>query len=431
MTIVVEFKESPTEVTFSLAGSGTSASWSCDAAEQAVLDAIDQTPWGPRPVDAPDAIRQAGALLRAKLAAVVPVGKALVAAFAADPLGSRPLFFRVGSDPSLEAVPFEAVWDDHVGAFAALDTRWPVARLPTDVTEPPGPFTMEPSLQVVAVLAAEGIDPSGQIEALRKACASQPGLTVEVTVLTTRTSTIKRLHKTEPGWTVELVPPTADALITRLRDIQPHLLHIFCHGTADGPRLLVAQRDDLTVLELTVGHFMALAQPAWVAPWLVTLNCCEGAAPGEHTASLASGLVRNGLPAVIGMRKAVDRVVADTFCADLYASVFARLAQIAPRGSAVSSLDWAAVLHEPRRRLSVAHGAPGDAALRQKEWTMPVLYLATTTPRLRGRPTGNLTADQVRTQLAILGTTDGMQASGMSADFADQLRAPVLAVLYP
>jgi hypothetical protein len=434
VTVVVEFKEfgQPVNVLFGLAGSSAVDGWRCDEAELTVLDALDRLPWGSRPADTPAAVRAAGALLREKLAAVPALKKALIDAFAAGAGAPRPLYFRLGVDPGVEALPFEALWDDHIETFACLEPTWPIARIPADAREPVGPFVMERAVRMVAVVAAEGVDPAGQVAALRRACASRPGLPVELTVLTTSPAVIADVTAAGvPGLSAEPVPATAEALVDRLFSMRPHLVHLFCHGTADGPRLLVGQLDDLGVLDVSAAHF-DLAQFGHLAPWLVTLSCCESAAPGEQTVSLASGLVRAGLPAVLGMRKPVDARMADAFCADLYEAVFARLAQIAPGGRTVATLDWASLLHQPRRRLCTVHGAPGDVAGRQKEWTMPVLYVASPTLRLRGRPTAALDDEAVTRELVTVAAADGLEARGnMPADLADRLRAVALDRLYP
>ena len=435
MTVLIEFKDllgAPNLVLFGLAGSAAVSTWQCAPEEQTILDQLDQVPWGHRPADAPEAVRKVGELIRTKLAGVPPIKKALIDTFALGGMAPRPLYFRVSSS-DVEAVPFEAVWDDHIESFACLDPRWPIARLPADAAEPAGPFTMERRVRLVAILAAEGVDPAGQLNALRDARNAQSGLAVEVLVLTSSPALVTEINDTQdPTWKAELVPATADALVDRLREIQPHLLHIFCHGTAAGPRLLIAQREDLAVLELSATHFETVAQPAFLAPWLVTLNCCEGAAPGDQMGSLASALVRAGMPAVLGMRKAVDVAMAHGFCADLYKAVFARLAEIAPGGRAVSDLDWASLLHKPRRSLATVHGALDEVAGRQKEWTMPVLYLATTNPQLRGMPTADLDDAAVHEELVTLGTADSLQAHGnLPPAQAAALRDQALAVLYP
>jgi hypothetical protein len=438
MSVVVDFKEfgTPVQVLFGLADSADLDAWQCDAADSDLMAAVDQLPWGLRPDGTPPAVRAAGTMLRGKLGAVAQLQAALANAFAKGAQASRPLYFRTGKDPSVEAVPFEALWDDHIEGFACLEQNWPIARIAAGVAPPDGPFTMERAIRVAAVVAAEGIDPVTQVDALLKGCTPPAGLTVELSVFTSTADAIARVTDAGVnGWRAELVPATSDDLILRLRDIQPHLLHVFCHGTADGPRLLVAQRDDLAVLELSADHFRDLAQPSYVAPWLVTLNCCEGAAPGEQTVSLASSLVRTGLPAVLGMRKAIDARMADAFCADLYQAVVTRLAAIAGGGRAVSALNWADVLHEPRRRLCAGFGAPDKVADRQKEWTMPVLYVASPELEMRGRPTASAAAlddDAVKADVTTIAMADSLEANGnLPAATADALRNPALDRLYP
>lgn len=435
MTVVVEFKEfgQPVNVFFGLANSSAVDGWRCDPAELTVLGALDELPWGARPPGTPAAVRAAGELLREKLAAVPALKKALIDTFAAGGNAPRPLYFRLGVEPSVEAVPFEALWDAHNATFACLEPTWPIARIPADAREPVGPFTMERAVRVAAIVAAEGVDPAPQIAALRTTCASRPGLPVELTILTNSSAEIVAVNTAGvPGLSAEPVPATTEALVVRLKALQPHLLHLYCHGTADGPRLLVGQLDDLGVLDLSTAHFTDLAQLGHLAPWLVTLSCCESAAPGEQTVSLASGLVRAGLPAVLGMRKPVDARVADAFCADLYDAVFTRLAQIAPGGRTVATLDWASLLHEPRRRLCTVHGPPSQVADRQKEWTMPVLYVASPALRLRGRPTAALDDAAVTAELMTIGMADSLQANGnLPADRAALLRDTALDRLYP
>ena len=438
MSLVVDFKEfgSPVQVLFGLANSAGLAGWQCDPADIALLAAVDQLPWGQRPPETPPAVRDAGRMLRTKLAGVAQLQKALTDAFAAGALGSRPLYFRTGKESSVEAMPFEALWDDHIAGFACLAQFWPIGRIPADVTPPAGPFIMERSVRIGAIVAAEGIDPVRQVDALLSGCQAPAGLSVELTVFTTTTAAIDRVNSAgTPGWRAELVPATSDDLIVRLRELQPHLLHVFCHGTADGPRLLVAQRDDLAVLELSAENFGDFARPSWLAPWLITLNCCEGAAPGEQTVSLASGLVRNGLPAVLGMRKAIDARMADTFCADLYRAALARLAVIGAGGRAPASLNWSEVLFEPRRRLCAGFGAPGLVADRQKEWTMPVLYVASPDLQLRGRPTvapDEMDDQQLKNDMTTIASADQLEANGnLPPQSAAEMRNPALDRLYP
>jgi CHAT domain len=438
MSVVVEFKEfgMPAQVLFGLADSAGVAGWQYADNGAALLAAIDQLPWGQQPPETAPAVQDAGRMLRTMLGGVAPLESALVDAFGAGALGVRPLYFRTGKDPSVEAVPFEALWDGHLAGFPCLEQSWPIGRIPADVPSPAGPFVMERTVRVAAIVGAEGIDPRRQVQALLDGCAATPDLSVELTVLTTTQAAIDLVAAAGmPGWRADFVPATSDDLVTRLRGVQPHLLHVFCHGTADGPRLLVAQKDDLAVLELSAEHFGALAKPAWFAPWLTTLNCCEGAAPGEQTVSLASGLVRTGLPAVVGMRRVIDVGMTHGFCTALYRAVLARLAAVAANGRIPAPLSWPEVLFEPRRGLCAGFGAPGVVACRQKEWTMPVLYVASPDLTLRGRPTASaahLDDQQVRNKIFTIGTADALEAAGnLPPPEAAGMRNPALDSLYP
>lgn len=441
MSVVVDFKEfgAPTQVLFGLADSAGLEPWVSDAAEAAALAAIDALPWGPRPETTEPAIQAFGASLRAKLSAAAPLQERLLQTFANGIPGvaaPQPLYFRTGREPSVEAVPFEALWDDaQVRGFACLNGLWPIARIPTDIVAPVGPFLMERAVRIAAVVGAEGVDPVAQVTALLAGCTPPAGLSVELRVFTTTAEAAALVNdRGQPGWSAEIMPATSDALIAAVKGFQPHLLHLSCHGTADGPRLLVAQLDDMAVLTLSAEHFKALAQPAFLAPWLVTLNCCEGAAPGEQTASLTSSLVRVGLPAVIGMRKAVDAAMSDAFCANLYAAVMARVAAIAPLGRGGAMFDWATVLHEPRRRLITDFGAPEVVAGRQKEWTMPILYVASPNLRLRGRPTASseeLTDAALKAEVFTVGMADSLESvANLTRERADAMREPALARLF-
>ncbi|WP_430784690.1 CHAT domain-containing protein [Actinoplanes sp. G11-F43] len=436
MNVEIEFTavlDADGMITFGLAGSGVSRVWRCAADEQAVIDALDRVPWGPQPAGAAETVHAVGTLLRGKLATADPVRHALTEAFAgaAGIGGVRAVRFVIG-DPAVEAVPFETLWDEPLRMFPGLDPRWTIARSPAGAVEPPGPFTMTRAVRLVAILAAEGEDGGPQLEALRAAVAGHPGLPVEATVITSSFAMKAKLdEEAAPGWTAELVPASAAALIERLRMLRPQLLHIFCHGTAAGPRLLISQQE-LATLELTAGHLAELARPAGLAPWLTTLNCCESAAPGETLGSIAAAVVRSGLPAALGMRRPVSVDMAGEFCADLYHAVVDRLATVAGTGRTPAELDWARVLTGPRSALCTRIGAVRDVAGRQREWTLPVLYLAAGAMRIRGRPTGDLDDAAVDAQVAALSFVDGLERAGnLLPGMAGEMRRPSLDLLYP
>ena len=116
-------------------------------------------------------------------------------------------------------------------------------------------------------------------------------------------------------------------------------------------------------------------------------------------------------------------------------AALARLAEIASSGRAPASLSWSEVLFEPRRRLCSGFGAPGLVAGRQKEWTMPVLYVASPDLQLRGRPTvarEHMDDQQIKDDVTTIAMADHLEATGnLPPQSAAAMRNPSLDRLYP
>lgn len=434
MSPIVEFNRlyGGEELTFGLAGAGEYGKWDCTPDEGSTLTGVDAVAWGANPTTAGAAVRDAGVVLRAKLDSLPSLKLALATAFATQAPARQPIYFRVGS-PGLEVLPFEAVYDGEPNGFICLDPRWPIARLPADVGPTLKTAPLAPTLRLSVVLAAKGIEPMAHLRALAAVCREQPHLRLSGHVLANRDDVITEVRTWGASWTADPVPATPDAFVRAIKEARPHLLHILCHGVAEhNPRLLIGQRSDLGCIEVTANHLGLLAQPANAAPWLTTLACCEsGAAGGPETASLAAALVRAGLPAVIGMRRPIDARMAESFSGSLYEAVLAKLAAISNGGRNAQAVEWATVLYEPRRRLAAAFGAPTDVAARQKEWTMPVLYLAHDLFALRGRPTAILSEAEVEKEIEALAYSEQSEASGIPTDYVDKLRQLSLDRLYP
>jgi hypothetical protein len=92
------------------------------------------------------------------------------------------------------------------------------------------------------------------------------------------------------------------------------------------------------------------------------------------------------------------------------------------------------VLYEPRRRLCAGFGAPRLVADRQKEWTMPVLYVASPDLQLRGRPTvapEQMNDQQIKNDMVMLALADQLEANGMPPQQAAAMRNLPLDHLYP
>ena len=178
--------------------------------------------------------------------------------------------------------------------------------------------------------------------------------------------------------TVEPVPDNATDLLTALEGRQPHLLHIYCHGTiTDGVRRLEIgtirdfDRDDgrSSVLVRVDELGTAIAR---TGTWAVILNTCRGAEATDETLTHAEDLVSRGVPVAIGLRRLVDANDAFAFSSAFYPALL-RAIQVAVSGphGATGEISWGDTLVQARRKLRDIHGA--DAALHDA-WTLPVLY---------------------------------------------------------
>lgn len=430
----LEFKLLGDQVLVSMTGSAVIHQWDLDGDERRALAAIDQLAWGRADDATPDAVCAAGMALRARLDEIPDLAQRLQGGFAAPAAARNQLVLRVVS-PDVEQVPFEVLFDEPSGTFAALDARWSLVRLPADCDAHSVVVTMPPRIRLLAVVAALGIDPVDELVALRDTVDAADGIDVDVRVLTNRQSGVDLAEAA--GWEASFVTGelAADAIVEQVSDFGPQLVHLFCHGTSQPPHVQIGLKDDLASVDLGANVLQELIPGGISAlgPWLVTLNCCEGAGAGTDTSSLAAALARAGFPAVVGMRAPVDATVAHRFCGDLYKVVLGELGALADAGSQPRPLDWGALLQQPRRRLVTLHGGVGDVAGRQKEWTMPLLYLGSDGFLLRGRPTApEISYDAAQVPIVQLATADTMEHSGtLDATTAEQLRAASLATLYP
>jgi len=215
---------------------------------------------------------------------------------------------------------------------------------------------------------------------------------------------------------LEVLPvpnPAADTpLLELVASRQPHLLHLFCHGTV---------RDDVRMLELgTIGDFdrqdtrssvVIRAEELGLAAsragtWCVVLNACRGAEAGNESLTHAEEVVAQGVPAAVGMRRQVDVADANAFTRDWYAQVFGALRSVLAAGPGAHQLTWSDMVCSARRRLRDMHGGnPGD----DDTWTVPVLY------KLPGSlhlvvPEQGVDEEQERSGLSEANVLDGLVA---------------------
>ena len=238
----------------------------------------------------------------------------------------------------LATVPWEFLFDPRPAEFVALSRHTPIVRyLELPLGEPD--LAVKPPIRVLGLVA----NPTGvaaldiEREKARVAEALQPlGNKVELVWL--------------PGQTIQ-------DLQTALQGGPWHVFHFVGHAAADGGSgegvLLLADEqgkpDPLSATQL--GRLLADQRSLRLA----VLNACQGAKGNEQSlfSSLAAGLVRRGLPAVLAMQYDISDRAAVEFTGSFYSALAANL----PIDAATSE------------------GRKAIAALESAEWGTPLLIM--------------------------------------------------------
>lgn len=344
--------------------------------------------------------------------------------------------------PAAQMLPWETLQDSQ-GAFMALRAEPLLARLVTPRHQQlPIERTFKPPLRVLALLAAAGRQPDGsvltalpELDALLAALDSRPEVPVEVHVLgvddDVRGCVEARDDPRIRFSGLEALSTLEDALA----DFQPHVVHFFCHGFASEnaqPRLELATRSDQLAghprgaIALEADQLADLLRPQSQL-WLLTLNCCLGAAATE-TISFARDVMsrRLDLPAVIAMREAIDRQDAHLFAEAVMGELCKVVRQLLG-GSSAAALDWSCLLPPVRQRLCTTRCQTLSNAQSCRVWTVPVLYVRPEPFLIRGladappaAATGRV--EEMRAQIATLaamraelGAVPGLPASALAA----------------
>ena len=296
------------------------------------------------------------------------------------------------ADTSLENLPWEALCSP-AGDFLGLDPRWSLARA-IEPRTPAAPFyRLTPPVRIAAVLSCLGVPAQGELRALREAAREAGTGKVEILVIASEEQLILDLQaerdagEAQEVHDVKVVPTDVPTLQRMIADFKPHVLHFFCHGSAEGKHILVARKTDweeqlaggASGLPAEASQFDAFRHAADDLPWLLVLNCCEGAAAegGAQSRSLALQLAYDGFaPAVVGMREAVVSDTANVLTRTLYSRLLADLAT-RTEDTDTKPVDWPALVVSVREALACANeGMPlSQAAACTKEWTLPVLYI--------------------------------------------------------
>jgi hypothetical protein len=339
-----------------------------------------------------DSVRAAGGRLFNAVAQNPDIAQYLQTALQTGNGARFPVYVEIATNAGAEALPWEVLCSPG-GDFLGLDERWSLARM----VQPPGsaaPFyTLEPPVRIAALLSCLGVPADGELAALRESVTSFGPARAQLLVIASEEQLVVDLRKQmEDGQApeiaaVELVPGDLDQLQALVAGFAPHVLHLFCHGSIKGsPHVQLALKSDWkgaasSGLLLEAGDFRDFTSRTDDLPWLVVLNCCEGAVAGEgaDAHSLALALALEGVaPAVVGMREPVISNTANAVTRGVYGKLMAGLAErMDAADQDVQPVDWALFTVAARDRLARIHeGVPRtQAAASTKEWTLPVLYV--------------------------------------------------------
>lgn len=314
-----------------------------------------------------------------------------------------PVYVDIGPTSGAEVYPWEALrFPD--GPYLSLDRKIALARMVRSSAPVVDFYTLEPPVRIAAVLSCLGVSAAEELAALREVAAEFGPGRAELLVIASEEQLVEGLRSeieagtASPVTDARYVPPDAEGLGDLLSEFGPHVLHLFCHGSTEStPHLQIALRNDWdhptpgAGLTLEAQQFHLLKRRVSDKPWLVVLNCCEGAAPppGVEGHSLAFSLAFQGVaPVVIGMREPVTAPLASTVTRRLYTRLAHVLSACLDGPAMLAPMDWAAML-VPVRSALVQDLYPGrvfgEAADSTLEWTLPVLYVPPREFRLQTR----------------------------------------------
>ena len=259
-------------------------------------------------------------------------------------IGLRSSLARVGSDglrinlrlndtPELAILPWEILYDPTHGRFLALSERTPIARY-LALPMPEALRVVTRPLRILVLLSDPldfGLSLNVKLE-WEKIQQALTGLEGEREVV------LERLNRA-----------TWSALQDYLREHEVHILHFMGHGFFD---TIVKEGGILFEDDQQQSNFVSATQFAILlhnhsSLRLVVLNACETAtSQADIFAGVAQSLVRQGIPAVIAMQRAISDAAAITFGREFYSAIAdsypvdAALTQARIAVYAASSLEW-------------------------------------------------------------------------------------------
>jgi CHAT domain len=343
------------------------------------------------PVPAIGSIQAAGLRLYSSLAAHQDIAQYLQTALQTGAGQRYPVYVEIDTPGGPEGLPWEVLCSPH-GDYLGLDERWALARMVDPRIGTGAFYALRPPLRIAALLSCLGISAAGELAALRESIQRQPAGEAELLVIASEEGLIQTLRQEMARGDapeiagVAVIPGDLEDLQTLVADFQPHVLHLFCHGSLDnGPHVQLARKTDWQTRQPTNGltveahNFSAFTRATDDnLPWLVVLNCCEGAGAAPDSQSLALTLAFEGVaPAVVAMREPVVGATANLVTTALYSRLLSEISdRIQAADRSAQTLDWAHLMAAVRDRIVRQDGRPRkDAAASTKEWTLPVIYV--------------------------------------------------------
>jgi hypothetical protein len=231
------------------------------------------------------------------------------------------------------------------------------------------------------VMSALGVSADPEWVAVRQALAGRAVMPLQLDVWVGERELARKveqdLQELQMSGEVHMLKDGFD-LLASIKRFDPHVLHLFCHGTGgDSPLLRLATRRD----HLTGSGSSILIEPLQLrdhigSTWLVTLNCCDSGSDADGARSIANLLVTLGYPAILGMREPVSTKNSSLIAHSLYKSLLDYVEVNVVPGRE-TTLEIADVLVGTRRKLrdQFTEGTPAENAARHRDWTLPVLYV--------------------------------------------------------
>jgi TIR domain/CHAT domain/AAA ATPase domain len=206
-------------------------------------------------------------------------------------------------DPLLLGLPFEALTLPD-GRAAALQPSVIVLRRPLGVAAPPGQPLAGP-LKILVAAAAPDQDGSGTaLDQERELQNILDAVEAASRLENCQVRILELAHPQEIGLAIK-----ADAY---------HVLHLSCHG---GPGLLELETEDGAKQLVTAAALLAPIKESGRPLPLILLNACHGGVVAGQTASLASDLLRGGVPAILVMQTSVSDGYAVALAKEFYAGL--------------------------------------------------------------------------------------------------------------